>query len=51
MKLTPEARSKLMYHARMFALAVVLGITLFATLLGVLYVLLSLGLLHPTPDE
>ena len=51
MKMTDDKLKRLMYHARMFALSVVLAVALFAALLGVLYLLLSLGVLHRTPDE
>jgi hypothetical protein len=39
-------RSKLLYHARIFALAVLL----FAVLIGVVYALFRLGIWHLEPD-
>jgi hypothetical protein len=41
-----DRRSRLMYHARMFALAVLGGVTIFLALLGVIFLGLWLGIWH-----
>jgi hypothetical protein len=43
-KQEPDIRSRLRYHARMFALAALAAVTIFFALLGVAFVGLWLGL-------
>jgi hypothetical protein len=46
MKLTPEIRSRLAHHARMFTLAVFGAFAVYMTLMVVFYALLALGVIH-----
>jgi hypothetical protein len=41
-----DTRSKAMYHARMFALALLGALTIFLALIGAFWVLAWLGVLH-----
>ena len=46
MKLTPEIRSRLAHHVRMFTLAVFGAFAIFMALMIVFYALLALGVMH-----
>jgi Na+-transporting methylmalonyl-CoA/oxaloacetate decarboxylase gamma subunit len=46
MKQTHDTRTRLMYHARMFTLAVLGGVTIFLTGMGVIFLFLWLGIWH-----
>jgi hypothetical protein len=41
-----DLRSKLPYHARMLAFSLVCGVTIFVLVIGVVFLLLSLGVWH-----
>ncbi len=45
-RLTDDKRTRLMYHARMFALSVLGAVTIFLTGMGVIFLLLWLGIWH-----
>jgi predicted small integral membrane protein len=47
MNLSEETRGKLLYHARMTALALLAGLALFLALIGAFVVLAWLGVVHP----
>lgn len=46
MKQTDDRASRLMYHARRFALAVLGGVTILLTGMGVIFLFLWLGIWH-----